>query len=172
VIRVFFNEDGFYVAGESVEISRRSSPAVTERGDKIFQPLHHTYKILYNALVEIRAMSIKEDVIVYGDSRIIDEVNGQCKPLDETCSQWVKILRRDIIPTVRSVVFFRKKPASQIKEMIGREHARMLPPINTDTARAIAANAAERVERTNKTKKTQARDKLRKSWFGDTNAQR
>jgi len=172
VIRVFFNEDGFYIAGESVEISRRSSPAVTERGDKIFQPIHHTYKILYNALAEIRAMSIQEDVIVYGDSRIIDEVNGYCKPLDETCDQWVKVLRRDILPTVRSVVFFRKKPASQIKDTIGREHARMLPPINTDIARSIAENAAERAEQNYKTKKTQARDKLRKSWFGDTNGKR
>jgi hypothetical protein len=172
VIRVFFNEDGFYIAGESVEISRRSYPAVTERGDKIFQSIHHTYKILYNALVEIRSISIQEDVVVYGDSRIIDEVNGYCQPLDDTCDQWVKILRRDIIPTIRSVVFFRKKPASQIKDTIGREHARMLPSMDANVAREIASKAAERVMLSYKNKKTKARDNLRKSWFGDTNGKR
>lgn len=171
MIRVFFNEDGFYVAGESVEISRRSAPATTERGDRIFQPIHHTYKILYNALSEIRSLGIKEDVIVFGDSRIIDEVNGYCQPLDDTCDQWVKILRRDVLPTVRSVVFFRKKPASFIRETIGREHARMLPSLDINTAREIAANAAEHVQQTSKNRRKQARDRLRKSWFGDSNAQ-
>lgn len=170
MIRVFFNEDGFYVAGESVEISRRSAPATTERGDRIFQPIHHTYKILYNALVELRSMGIKEDVIVFGDSRIIDEVNGYCQPLDDTCDQWVKALRRDVLPSIRSVVFFRKKPTSFIRETITREHTRMLPALDSNTVREIAANTAERVQETSQNRRKQARDRLRKSWFGDHNA--
>jgi hypothetical protein len=69
-------------------------------------------------------------------------------------------------------VFFRKKPASQIKETIGREHARMLQTIDSETARGIAAKTTERVQRNDKSKKTQARNKLRQSWFGDTNGKR
>ena len=172
MIRVFFNEDGFYVAGESVEISRRSVPATTERGDKIFQPIHHTYKIVYNALSELRSLGIQEDVIVFSDSRIIDEINGYCQPLDEVCDIWVKKLRRDVLPTIRSVVFFRKKPSSFIKETIAREHARMLPPLDANTAREIAANAAKSVLITSQNRRKQARDRLRKSWFGDNNAKR
>lgn len=169
MIRVFFNEDGFYVAGESVEISRRSTPATTERGDRVFQPIHHTYKILYNALVELRSIGIQEDVIVFGDSRIIDEVNGYCQPLDETCDQWIKVLRRDVLPYIKSVVFFRKKPSSFIRETIAREHARMLPALNTNTVCEIAAKAAEHVQQKSQHKRKQARDRLRKSWFGDNN---
>lgn len=172
MIRVFFNEDGFYVAGENVEISRRSSPATTERGDKIFQPIHHTYKILYNALSELRSMGIVEDVIVYGDSRIIDEVNGYCKPLDETCDQWVKIIRRDVLPTIRSVVFFRKKPATQIRQTIEHEHARMLPQLDQNAAQAIASKATEYVQQKRYNKKKQVRDRLRNKWFGETNGKR
>jgi len=112
-------------------------------------------------------MGIREDVIVFGDSRIIDEVNGYCQPLDEICNQWVKILRRDVLPTIRSVVFFRKKPASFIRETIAREHARMLPSLDINMARRIALKAAEHIQTITQNRRKQSRDRLRKSWFGD-----
>ena len=118
MIRIFFNGDGYFVSGEGVEVSRRCSPAITERGDLIFQPIHHQYKILYLALTELRHLSLKEDVIVYNDSRIIDEVNGHVQPLDISSQEWLNVIRRHAIPGIKSVVFFRKKSDRDVTSAI------------------------------------------------------
>lgn len=167
MITVFFNGDGYLVTGEGVEAARRCSPALTTRGDLIFQSIHHAYKVLYLALCEVRAMNTMEDVMIYNDSRIIDEINGVVEPLDSTCGDWLQILKRDVIPTVRSVVFFRKRSASHVNSTVESAHDRMLSKLDSRTRQEIA-------ERESKTRKTQLKtrnkrlvDRLKQSWFGE-----
>lgn len=167
MIRVFFNEDGYYMAGENVEISRRYSPAITERGDRIFQPIHHTYKILYNALCDLRDTRIKEDVIVFNDSRIIDEINGYCQPLDDVCDQWLKTIRRHVLPSIRSMVIFRKKTSDLIKGSIMDGHRTMMPTVDLKRV----ADIIEYQEQENMRRKKSAAIRLKQSWFGDKNEQ-
>jgi len=166
VIRVFFNEDGYYVAGEGVEIARCCSPALTERGDRIFQPLQHTYKVLYLALCELRTLSISDDVMVYGDSRIIDEINGTTESLDATNNKWLNALRRSVIPSIKSVVFFRKKAAGDIQREISAVHSAMLPQVDQHTLEEIARKEEEqRIEQQQQRSKQQVAQ-LRDNWFG------
>lgn len=167
MISVFFNEDGYYVTGESIEISRRCSPALTIRGDKIFQSIHHTYKILFLALCELRDIDVTHDVIVYNDSRIIDEVNGVIAPLDDTCQTLLQILRRNTIPSIRSLILFRKKPTNHINEVISKAHNNMIAQIGVTRKLELAAIEQKALEAENNKQKREAVARMKKYWFGD-----
>lgn len=166
MIRVFFTEDGYYVAGESIEIIRSCSPACTERGDRIFQPLHHEYKVLYLALCELRNADIAEDVMVYGDSRIVDEVNGIIEPLDPTCERWLALLRRHIIPSIKAVVFFRKKATNDVQNTIAQAKQSMSPQIDHRTLQDVVDAERYRRDQLKWQRKYKAIQKLRDQWFG------
>ena len=161
MIKVFFNETGYYTVGEGVEISRRCSPALTERGDQIFQPIHHAYRVCFLALKELAYIDVRDDVMVYSDSRIIDEVNGIAKPLDDTCEQWLQTLLRSVVPSIKAVVFFRKKSIGEIQASIDRGHKKMLPQIDERTAERITKSVDKTQER-----KQRAIERLRTKWFG------
>lgn len=169
MITIFFNENGYYITGDSVEASRRCSPALTIRGDKIFQSLHHTYKILYLALNELRDIHIDDDVMVYNDSRIIDEINGSINPLDEICERWLQTLRRDIIPDIRSLIFFRKKPTTYINSTIEHAHQSMLSHIDEKTRQKLTAQENLLHTKIEKARKQKLIQRLKQSWFGDKN---
>ena len=166
MIRVFFNEDGYYVAGEGVEIARRCSPALTERGDRIFQPLQHTYGVLYFALKELSKLDIRDDVMVYGDSRIIDEINGIVGPLDATNKRWLQALQRSVVPSIKSVVFFRKKAAVDVEREVSAGHAVMLPQIDQGTLEEIARKEEQQQVEQQKQKGQGRIARLRETWFG------
>lgn len=165
MITVFFNENGYCIAGEGTEVSRRCSPALTDGGDTIFQSIHHTYKILYLALCEIRDMSVQENVMVFNDSRIIDEVNRNTEPFDELCDEWLKVLQRHIIPSIRSVVFFCKKPTHQINETIAGSHSDMLIKLDPKTREKIAQVETQAKKAIENTRKRQAVERLKQAWL-------
>lgn len=167
MIRVFFNEDGYFITGEGVEISRRFSPALTSNGDRIFQTLHHTYKIAYEALRELRDLAIKDDVIVYNDSRIIDEINGFVKPLDYNCDEWLKIIRRDILPRIKAVVFFRKKSGNDILASISAGHSEMLFLLGSKELEDIMQKELASRKQASQARAKGILNKLRSKWFGD-----
>lgn len=167
MITVFFNEDGYYVTGESVESAQRCSPALTVRGDRIFQPIHHTYKVLYLALCEVRDMDVMDDVMVYNDSRIIDEINGLVEPLDDTCGIWLQTMKRDVIPTIRSVVFFRKKPTTHVNTTVTSSHGRMIRELDPKQRQELAERDAKIREDLSRARNRRLVNRLRESWFGE-----
>lgn len=139
------------MTGENVEIALRCSPALDERGNAIFQEIHHTYKVFYLALRELTRIKIEGDVIVYNDSRIIDEFNGNAKPLDEVSQQWQQFIRRDIIARIKPIVIFRKKPIEFVRTQI-RVGDKLFVPVNT----ADIAQRSEQLEK-RKAKNTRTR---------------
>jgi hypothetical protein len=164
MIIVFFNEYGYSIAGDGIEVSQRCSPALTTRGDRIFQPTHHTYKVLYNALCELKNMDVKADVMVYNDSRIIDEINGTVEPLDSTCDEWLKSIKRNIIPSIMSIIFFRKRPTVQVDDAIALSHSHM---VSEEEKRKIAKKEENTVEKRIQDRNGRIVSKLKQSWFGD-----
>jgi hypothetical protein len=167
VIGVFFNETGYYVSGEGIEVSRSCSPALTEHGDPIFQSLQHMYKVLFLALRELHEIDIGDDVMVYGDNRIIDEVNGTIEPLDNMNQKWLNVLHRYTIPSIRSLVFFRRKPASHVRQSILAGHASMLTQIDSQTIKDMTRKEEEHRVRQHKQRGKRIVTNLRNSWFGD-----
>jgi hypothetical protein len=118
MITVFFNETGYYVVGGGIEIAQSCPPALTESGSPVFLTIHHTYWMLFRALKEIQGKKSQDDVMVYNDSRIIEEMNGVVEPFDDTCDRWQKAIRRNVLPSIRSCVLFRKKPATFVAENV------------------------------------------------------
>ncbi len=167
MITVFFNEDGYHVAGEGIEIARRCTPATTEQGDRIFLLQHHTYKVLYLALCELREAQVREDVMVYNDSRIIDELIGNTEPLDTACSEWLKTLQRDVIPKIRSVVFFRKQSTAKITQSLAASHSIMLDQIDRRQRQDIATREAKTHEANQKAGRKRRVDRFKQSWRGE-----
>ena len=165
MITVFFTEDGYYVTGDGVDIAQRCTPALTEQGDRIFLPQHHTYKVLYLALCELREAQVHNDIMVYNDSRIIDELNGSIGPLDTTCDEWLKTLKRDVIPTIKSVVFFRKQAASVVGAMVAYAHGDMLDQIDRRQRQVMAEKEVATQETTRKTRLQQRVERFKQSWF-------
>lgn len=168
MIRIFFNEDGYYVTGEGIEISRRCSPATTSSGDQIFQTLHHTYKVCFLALNELRDMTnFSDDVMVYNDSRIIDEINGNLMPLDETCEQWLKAINRSVIPSIKAIVFFRKKPSGDVKLSVKNSHESMMQPLGNSKIEEIVDREIHAQQMAAKKRERLLLNRLRKQWFGE-----
>lgn len=119
MIAVFVSKEGYYIHGDGVEAALRCSPALDSEGNPIFHELHHTYKVMFLALQLIaKKASIQGDIIIYNDSRIIDELNGSVPPLDEVCERWRQVIRREIIPHIRSIVTFKKRAQDFIASKI------------------------------------------------------
>jgi signal peptidase I len=118
---------------------------------------------MYLALREVaRNKGVKGDVLVYNDSRIVDELNGQIQPLDDICRKWQQLIRRELVPSIRSLVFFRKKHGDyvQTKVEIGasmlstndpvvlRDIANKAEVVKTQQARSLKARVLDRFKRT------------------------
>lgn len=167
MIIVYFTSKGYFITGNGVEISRRCSPALTHEGDPIFQNLHHTYKVLYLALKEIMGQGVQEDVTVYGDSRIVDEMNGQCPPLDDVHQKWVNVIHQYVVPAIRGIVLFRKKSPQQISAAVESAHSSMLEVVDRHTLETIAKKERERHGAELEKRKKRLVSNLRKAWFGE-----
>jgi len=162
MISIFFNREGYYIAGDGVEAARCCDPATTTEGDPIFQEIHHTYKVLYLALKELSEMDVPNDVMVYGDNRIIDEINGTAEALDPECASWQQALKWNVIPSIRSVVFFRKKPCNDISDTINEAHGRML---NVEHSKKMADRVQKAEQAIHSMRAKRALNKLRENWF-------
>lgn len=162
MIKIIFNENGYYIAGENIEKTSKISPAVGVNGQRVFQPIHHTYKVLYLALCEFQKLNTSDDLLVYNDSRIIDEINGYIQPQDSVCEQWVRTLRRHLIPSIRSVVIFRKKASAYINSSIEEAHHRMIVKVNKEL---IAQKEVDRVKSLKTKKKNGLITSLKERWF-------
>jgi hypothetical protein len=114
-------------------------------------------------------MNVQDDIIIYNDSRIIDEINGYVDALDSSCDEWLKIIRRDAVPDVRSLIFFRKKPGHYIKSTIADAHGKMLPRLDGRQRQALAERETKLREARKQHRTHKLIDRLKKSWFGDNN---
>ena len=143
MIIIFVNEDGYVMTGDSIKSARRCSPALTDHGDRIFQPQHHTYGVLYKALYEVRESGSGHDVIIHNDSRIVDELNGTIEPLDSVCERWLETLNRNVLPRIKGVVFFRKRDTTHLNSIISAGHEEMLGKADPTKRAALAERQAK-----------------------------
>lgn len=169
MILAFFNSTGYFITGDGVECARRCSPALTPEGDPIFQEIHHTYKVLSLLLGELQSVSTDADTMIFNDSRIIDELNGVTTPLDETCEQWVNSIKRDFVPAVKSIVFFRKKPTVFVNDKLREAYNSMLDVVSAEDRKNAQRIAEEAQQKQAKEVKRRAIKRLKDSWFGEQN---
>lgn len=161
MISVFINNTGYYIKGGGIEIARRCPQSADD------SQLYHEYKVLLLALVELKDVKQKEDVAVYNNTRIIDEMNGHTKPLDDACMCWQRCIRREVLSNISSIVFFVKKTSEYIDSNINSGFQILL---NVDPT--LRQQILEKQEKQNvinqKKKRTSIIDKFRKNWLGDS----
>ena len=105
MITIYLNECGYFITGGDLKIIQRSSPVMKE--------IAH-YLVLIRALQEIIRTKVIDDVVVYNDSRLVEEINGFIEPFNDSNKILVNAIRRQLLPLVRGTVFFRKKAVNAI----------------------------------------------------------
>jgi len=167
MITVYVTKDGYYVAGEGIEAALKCRPATDERGNPIFNEIHHTYKVLFLALKTVaRNSGIQGDVMVYNNSRIVDELNGHVPPMDDVCRKWQQTIRRELVPSIRSLVFFRKKNAEFISYKVKSGEA-LLTPSDPAMMSELAARADRIATEHSRTFKQRALARFKRMWKND-----
>ena len=167
MISVFFNEAGYYVAGETIETARACSPATHPDGKQVHASTHHLYAILILALQELISVSKIEDIIVYNDSRLIEEINGITTCIDEESSVFADFIRRELIPRIAGIVLLRKKSAKYVGEKITEAHARMILSVNKELRDKKFRELSDKIEAASHNEKRAALERLRNNWFGE-----
>lgn len=152
MIVVYLNSSGYYVTGPDTEIIQRCNRKLGNNGVYVFQEHHHLYMVLFRALQALNKQSL-EDIILYNDTRIIDELNGNLVPLDEWSIKWHDLIMQYIVPSIRGVILFRKKNSSEIDRIVQSKQNMLLKEIN------IA-----KIEKPNKSMKQKALARLR-NWM-------
>lgn len=122
MISVFINNKGYYIKGDGIEIALSCSPKRNDHGEPLYDEQYHLYAILAKALNNLRQQKLTEDIMVYNDTRLIDEMNGMLRPLDDINASFRDGIRRTILPEIDANVFFRKKGQTVLAQHI--EHAR------------------------------------------------
>lgn len=159
MISLFFNETGYSVQGDGIEIVQSCSPAVDTDGNRVFNPIHHLYGVCFRALQELVSFSSIEDITVYNDSRVIDELNGVATPNDSTCGHWHSVINRSVLPTIKACVLFRKKSPDYVAARIRTAQDKSIVVI--DPNELIRANKVNDINR--RTKKVQS---FKEQWHG------
>jgi hypothetical protein len=134
MIIAYVNKDGYYIVGQEVECCRKMSPALDQEGNQIFSNSLHLYKVLETLLKEdcFSSQGQREEVIIYNDSRLIDEINGNIHPLIVENRAYRDHLRRNIIPLAKGIIFFRKCSAQFLNSMISKGQSKMLNKISDE----------------------------------------
>jgi hypothetical protein len=118
MILVHLNKDGYYVTGPGIEITRSCSASL--------EPLHHIHIVLWYALLEFVGEEVREEIVIYNDSRIIEDMNGDTQPIDDFCRHVQTKIRQELLPRIGTKVMFKKENLAKINSSIAAAHDNML----------------------------------------------
>lgn len=164
MIGLYFNESGYYVQGSRIEEAWSCSPALTESGTPILPPTHHLCGVLYRALRAVQATQTTEDIVVYSDSRLIEEINGAATPLDDTHERWLEIYRRRLLPHIRSHVLFRKKPTEFVRKHVEAGHQKMIGSVDPQVRLEAITREIDRKQKEIEARKARVLERFKEDW--------
>ena len=166
MIEVFFNSTGYYITGPNIEIAKHVTPLKIE-GNVILTDLQHLYSVLSMALIELMANpSSKEDITIYNDSRIIEDMRGITAGIDDLCVKTVRYLRRKVIPSIKGVIFFRKKSSDYINNKIEFGQKTLIGEIDDSIKDREIAKIEQAIADYNQKNKRDRVQNFKRDWFG------
>lgn len=115
--QVYVNQKGYYIKGEGIEAAQSCSPK-TIQGARVTTDHEHEYLILIFALKRLSKSRVRDAVVVYSSSKIIEECNGQILPETKEEAALLNSLRIHILPQIRSVVYFNKKTSQEVDAIV------------------------------------------------------
>ena len=161
MICVYLNSNGYYIKGDGIEAALSCSPSVNSNGEPFYPEVCHVYAVLAKALNELRDHNIQDEVTVFNDSRMIDEMNGVVTPIDSLGQEFRDRIRHEILPEVPATVFFRKKNNKIIERHLAAATASMI-----DVPHKIKrlTELSEQRQKVQRTKSLRALDRLKEWW--------
>jgi hypothetical protein len=123
------------------------------------------YGVLERALRNVQNASSAENIAVYNDSRVIEEINGNAEPLDDVCRRWCDVIRQQRLPDIKPVVYFRKKSPDFISDNITRGHLALIHSVDRKQRdRSLKAQAIS-LAKQRTTRQQSAVNRFRQTWF-------
>lgn len=156
-MKVYFNSTGYYITGNETEVSMSCSPSLDRTGNRLYTDAQHLYVVLAKALNEIRGKDT-EEITVFNDSRVIDEMNGVVAPLDDFCKEMCLGIRRSLLPELSGNVFFRKHNSHTLEHYVSGGHDAM---IKVDNKFARLKDISDREESEHMQNKVKALHRLK-----------
>ena len=105
-----------------------------------------------------------EGVVVYNDSRLIEEINGVISPLDDTHNKWLEIIRRRILPQLRSHVLFRKKSTIFVTQYVEAGQQTLIGSVDPKARLRAMQKEIERRENVIKERKENVLQRFKRKW--------
>jgi hypothetical protein len=161
MILVFINNKGYYIKGSKMEIALSCSPKLNDSGEPLYDEQYHIYAILAKALNNLRQQNLTEDVMVYNDTRMIDEMNGTLRPMDDLNASFRDGIRRTILPEISANVFFRKKSQAVLEQQIDNARRSL---VDIPNKLKIIDKLIENKEQIQKRRSIKALKKLKERW--------
>jgi hypothetical protein len=161
MICIYLNSNGYYISGDGMEIALSCSPNVDENGDLFYPEQCHIYIVLSKALNELRGKDLPGEVMIYNDSRVIDEMNGTVSPLDELSGELRDRIRREVMPEIGGTVFFRKQNTRTIMKKVLHGRDSMIDVVDKSI---ILKEIVKQKEETSRSNTLKALDKLKEDW--------
>lgn len=162
MISVFINNKGYYIKGNGIEIALSCSPKRNDSGELLYDEQYHVYAVLAKALNNLRQQKLTEDIMVYNDTRMIDEMNGMLRPLDDINASFRDGIRRTILPEINANVFFRKKSQIVLAQHIDNARHNM---VSVPNKLKIIDKLIEIREQAYKSRSIKALRKLKEKWI-------
>lgn len=145
---IFLGTSGYLISGAHESIFKCLKPEGLD--SNIF-----LYQLLYGSLTEVRA--IDDQITVYNDSRLVEELNGVVKPLTLEAQAWLLFIRRHVIPKTKGRIFFNKRSNEFIEEKM-KENGLL------DQRKVSKDLAVDKVFR--KSRKRNDPERFKSRWFG------
>ena len=161
MISVYLNGNGYYIRGDKIEAALFCSPKLDDNGESFYPEHCHVYAVLSKALNELRGKDLSDDVMVYNDSRVIDEMNGAVSPLDDLSTEFRDRIRREILPEVGANIFFRKKNAQAIRQQVALGKNTL---VDVPNKVQVLEELIEQHNTAQRNKTLRALDKLKENW--------
>ncbi len=166
MIEVFFNKTGYYIIGPNIEIAKSVNPLKIE-GENVLTDLQHLYAVLSMVLIELLSNpSSKEDITIYSDSRLIEDMRGITSGMDELCVKTVRYLRRKVIPSIKGVIFFRKKSSDYINSKIKSGQDALIGELDDSIKDREIAKVEQTIADNNQQNKRNRIQNFKQDWFG------
>jgi len=162
MMELAFNEAGYYVRGVTHESSMAVTPRTDPEGNLVFHSLEQQYAVLIRALTEISGHEVSEDIIVYNDTRIIEELSGIADPMFPEMTNHV---RRNIIPEIKGCVWFHKKSPAFVQGRVQEGIDGLVNTLDAGTRTKQALESERRSLRATDEKKRIRVHRLKRGWL-------
>jgi len=144
MINCYFNESGYYISGNSLEIFN----VVTRNND--VTDTEHLYLVLVRLLQELQNTKLKYmSITIYNSTALIEAMNGG-QLADVKIKPIRTVLRRNMIPSINGMISFKKMSEDKIAEILLEQRNKLIVPHNIEDNEVFKVHHTQRIKKLRK----------------------